>query len=419
MKKQKIVAALTAAVLVCTAGCSLGGTGEKNKDRSKNTVVNTNVTYVEGNSEKHTETGLESRNESFAALEIPDTAEYIADFLSDDEKRVFSQLYKGLSGFESSVELTEGVISKDDIGAFISMLTSACPYIDYIGSQYTICIDGDGYVTSVEVTYDKTAEEAQAEKEKLDEKVGEILAGIEQGWSDYDKVLYFHDSIILGCTYDDTADEPYSAYGCLVDGRAVCEGYAKAMQILCTKAGIKCIPVAGKAYDGGTVQPHLWNKVMIDGEWTNMDLTWDDPVTDAGEDYIRYDYFGITDAECAKDHTADDNKFLSYPEAFSSGTNYYRRNGLYAQEGDDISQMMCSSVTEAMTDGSGLARLKCADKEVYSNAEDTLFDENGGIIFDVLRRAYSQAGGDWSTSKYAVIKNDDLYTVTIILYRNE
>lgn len=419
MKKQKIVAALTAAVLVCTAGCSLGGTGEKNKDRSKNTVVNTHVTYVEGNSEKHTETGLESRNESFAALEIPDTAEYIADFLSDDEKRVFSQLYKGLSGFESSVELTEGVISKDDIGAFISMLTSACPYIDYIGSQYTICIDGDGYVTSVEVTYDKTAEEAQAEKEKLDEKVGEILAGIEQGWSDYDKVLYFHDSIILGCTYDDTADEPYSAYGCLVDGRAVCEGYAKAMQILCTKAGIKCIPVAGKAYDGGTVQPHLWNKVMIDGEWTNMDLTWDDPVTDAGEDYIRYDYFGITDAECAKDHTADDNKFLSYPEAFSSGANYYRRNGLYAQEGDDISQMMCNSVTEAMTDGSGLARLKCADKEVYSNAEDTLFDENGGIIFDVLRRAYSQAGGDWSTSKYAVIKNDDLYTVTIILYRNE
>lgn len=419
MKKQKIVAALTAAVLVCTAGCSLGGTGEKNKDRSKNTVVNTHVTYVEGNSEKHTETGLESRNESFAALEIPDTAEYIADFLSDDEKRVFSQLYKGLSGFESSVELTEGVISKDDIGAFISMLASACPYIDYIGSQYTICIDGEGYVTSVEVTYDKTAEEAQAEKEKLDEKVGEILAGIEQGWSDYDKVLYFHDSIILGCTYDDTADEPYSAYGCLVDGRAVCEGYAKAMQILCTKAGIKCIPVAGKAYDGGTVQPHLWNKVMIDGEWTNMDLTWDDPVTDAGEDYIRYDYFGITDAECAKDHTADDNKFLSYPEAFSSGANYYRRNGLYAQEGDDISQMMCSSVTEAMTDGSGLARLKCADKEVYSNAEDTLFDENGGIIFDVLRRAYSQAGGDWSTSKYAVIKNDDLYTVTIILYRNE
>lgn len=66
------------------------------------------------------------------------------DFLCTDEKRVFSQLYKGLSEFESSVELAEGVISKDDIGAFISMLTSACPYIDYMGSQYTICIDGDG-----------------------------------------------------------------------------------------------------------------------------------------------------------------------------------------------------------------------------------------------------------------------------------
>ena len=30
-----MVAALTAAVLICTSGCSLGGTGEKNKNRSK------------------------------------------------------------------------------------------------------------------------------------------------------------------------------------------------------------------------------------------------------------------------------------------------------------------------------------------------------------------------------------------------
>lgn len=91
---------------------------------------------------------------------------------------MFSQLYKGLSGFESSVDLAEGVISKDDIGAFISMLTSACPYIDYMGSQYTICIDGDGYVTSVEVTYDKTAEEAQAEKESWIKRSGRYLQAL-------------------------------------------------------------------------------------------------------------------------------------------------------------------------------------------------------------------------------------------------
>ena len=218
------------------------------------------------------------------------------------------------------MELAEGVISKDDIGAFISMLTSACPYIDYMGSQYTICIDGGGYVTSVEVTYDKTAEEAQAEKEKLDKKVGEILAGIEQGWSDYDKVLYFHDSIILECNYDDTAKNCYSAYGCLVDGKAVCEGYAKAMQILCTKAGIKCIPVAGKAYDGGAVQPHLWNKVMIDGKWYIVDCTWGDmqvsvkykkgtyfdpTITVRNCELAGHMYFLKTDAEMSATHDED------------------------------------------------------------------------------------------------------------------
>ena len=50
-----MVAALTAAVLICTSGCSLGGTGEKNKNRSKNTFVNTHA-YVEASSERHTET---------------------------------------------------------------------------------------------------------------------------------------------------------------------------------------------------------------------------------------------------------------------------------------------------------------------------------------------------------------------------
>lgn len=51
--------------------------------------------YVEASSERHTETGLDSRNESFTALEIPDTAEYIADFLCTDEKRVFHSFTKG------------------------------------------------------------------------------------------------------------------------------------------------------------------------------------------------------------------------------------------------------------------------------------------------------------------------------------
>lgn len=94
MKKKKMVAALTAAVLICTSGCSLVGTGEKNKNRSKNTFVNTHA-YVEASSERHTETGLDSRNESFTALEIPDTAEYIADFLVLTKNVCFHSFTKG------------------------------------------------------------------------------------------------------------------------------------------------------------------------------------------------------------------------------------------------------------------------------------------------------------------------------------
>lgn len=438
MKRHKIIAAglcgLTAAAVLLASGCSLGGkSSDVGKGGKETKMVNTHVTYIEGNSEKQTETGTNTDTKTSKTskktepsaekdeplqLEIPDTAEYLADFLSADEKLVFSQLYSGLADFETDIDIKNSVIYKDDIGAFISMLTAACPYIDYIGSEYTICMDAEGYVSAIEVTYDRSREQAEQETAAVEQRIAEIIAGVENGWTDYDKALYFHDSIILNCQYDNGADNPYSAYGCLIEGRAVCEGYAKAMQLLCTRAGLKCLPVAGKAYDGGTVQPHLWNKVRLDGEWVNIDLTWDDPVTDAGEDYIRYDYFGLTDAECAKDHTVDENKYVNYPEAFSSAANYYRRTGLYAESGDDIFSLMCSSVEKAMGE-KGVARLKCADEDVYNEAVEELFGGDGTVIFDVLKEAYSRQGGDWSTGSYAVIKNAELYTITVMLYKNE
>lgn len=422
-KKKRFAAVLTAVAALYVSGCGFGlktesGRHSDPESSSEEKMVNTHITYVEGNSERQTETGLESATESPAAveIEIPDTAEYIVSFLSDEEREVFAQIYDGLSSFDESIEISPDVIHKDDVGDFIAMLTYAVPYIDYIGQEYTICIDSSGYVASLEITYNKSRKQSESERAELDKRIDEIVSQISPDWSDYEKVLYFHDEIALNCRYDDSADNPYSAYGCLVEGRAVCEGYSKAMQILCTKAGVKCIPVAGKAYDSGEPQPHLWNKLMLDGEWSNFDVTWDDPVTDIGDNYVRYDYFGIADSECGSDHVADENKYFSYPEAFSASANYYKRNGLYADDSEPVWDIMSGSVERAMTDGSGIARLKCSDSEVYSAAVDELFGgDSGGEIFTILRQCSEEVGGGWSSASYSVIKNDELCTITVIL----
>lgn len=59
----------------------------------------------------------------------------------------------------------------------------------------------------------------------------------------------------------------------------VCEGYARALKLLCDRLDIPCVLVDGRAsYLGGARIGHMWNYIqMEDGNWYAADLTWNDP----------------------------------------------------------------------------------------------------------------------------------------------
>ena len=128
--------------------------------------------------------------------------------------------------------------------------------------------------------------------------------------SEYDQVKAFHDYIVNNTEYRETGERSHSAIGSLVDGLAVCEGYAKAFDLLCYLSGIECLCINGTGNGGG----HGWNKVKIDGEWYNVDVTWDDPVS--SRPILRYDYFLVSDNVLARDH--DWIAYSFWPEALSN-----------------------------------------------------------------------------------------------------
>lgn len=66
----------------------------------------------------------------------------------------------------------------------------------------------------------------------------------------------------------------------------VCEGYARALKVLCDEVGIPCVLVDGNAIAGGSAGPHMWNYVQLDGNWYAMDVTWNDPVYTADNQAI-------------------------------------------------------------------------------------------------------------------------------------
>ena len=121
---------------------------------------------------------------------------------------------------------------------------------------------------------------------------GEVASFAVEGSSRYERLLSIHDGLAARIVYDLTAPHAHEAYGALLHGRSVCEGYAKSFQMLCLREGIPCVLVTGMAVDDDGAEAHMWNLVqMEDGAWYAVDLTWDDQ-----ENGLRHEFF-LTGAE--------------------------------------------------------------------------------------------------------------------------
>jgi transglutaminase/protease-like cytokinesis protein 3 len=154
---------------------------------------------------------------------------------------------------------------------------------------------------------------------KTSKKVSSIAKKIiKTNMSSTQKLQAIHDYLVKNCVYDEGVntsgyDNAYTAYGCLIEKSAVCQGYTAAFNLLAAKAGITSINVSGVAKGGN----HGWNMVKIGSSIKYVDVTWDDPLPDQGSKAkVRQTYFLVTQSVMAKDHTWNKkdfaNKYLTY-----------------------------------------------------------------------------------------------------------
>ena len=165
--------------------------------------------------------------------------------------------------------------------------------------------------------YKDDAEKAQA----AETAVAEFFAkyAVKEMASDYEKVRAIYDYLCDTVIYDyerKHGTQLYwgereqkdilianTAYAALVEGNAVCEGYASAFYRLALEAGVDARVVSGFAGE-----EHAWNIVKLDDLYYHLDATWD-------ASYIyEYGYFlrPVLDM-----HTSEDAFLNTYPMAQS------------------------------------------------------------------------------------------------------
>ena len=110
------------------------------------------------------------------------------------------------------------------------------------------------------------------------------------GMSDVQKARALHDYLCQHVQYDSSTSYKYTAYGAIVNGLAVCQGYTLAYAALLDKAGISNGLCKSDAMN------HIWNYVKIGSYWYHVDVTWDDPTYDR-DGYVRHYYFLNSDTK--------------------------------------------------------------------------------------------------------------------------
>ncbi len=318
--------------------------------------------------------------------------------LNDKEKAVYHALWAGIRNREDKIQL---------------------PY-EIDGETYTklYCLvekqEGDFfYIDSTYYTARKLREARIAyreDKSVYDEKIrsfnsvkSAVISRASGANDDYNKAMRIHDSIVNRCKYVTGEDELYTstAYGCLVEGEANCEGYAKAFNLIATECGLRCVLVTGTTDTG---ENHAWNQVMIGDEWYNMDVTWDD--SDIAGD-TRREYFLCNDESFGATHTADDSYFKSF-ECKGASNAYYKRNDILADTVEKAEEIVRRAAAQKAPE----IEIKFANIKVYRDFKRDYIDNS--YIFEVLIDAADDGDGPMSMQ---VRDNEKELCITLLLYK--
>ena len=286
-----------------------------NKNYSS-TNVKVNDYYLEDNFEyvnNYTGTGIINKKDfiDFVYYAINSGSDYLERYIDRD--------YTSYSSDINRLTSNDGEEFKDVISVLNNFVH---PYNSSNNIKLTY---GGDYKIGISLNKAYTDKEIEEINKVVDKVISEKITN---STPTREKIKIIHDFIIDNAEYDklkynnknDATYKSNTAYGVLIQGYGTCNGYADAMAIFLDKLNIINYKISN--------DEHIWNLVYVDGAWKHLDLTWDDPVVNTGENMLLHTYFLISYDELLK---------LSFKLILNS--DYYEKQGnlwIYQSEDDDF-----------------------------------------------------------------------------------
>lgn len=330
---------------------------------------------------------------------------YYVNQLNDDQKEAYYAVLNHIDEMPEKIRIPK--LSGKELNELFSALTLDNPRLFCIGSKCTIISVGS--LSYFKVDYTMSPEDYRRALAETDARADAVIASLTSPADQWQTEREVHDAIIAGAEYlfEEDNDDCASAYGALVQGKASCEGYSRALKFILDKAGIESHLISGTGTDAqGESGSHMWNAVRINGVWCHLDVTWDDPV---GGAYTDYSYFNVTDEEINLDHS--DWHFAH--KCISNSQSYYYSRCLYCTEWNGRSvSTLAGPIGREITAGCRAVTLKFADEAAYRAALSALFEREA--VYDLMAAAADYTPVHFSVISLQYSKNDTKRTVTLV-----
>ena len=318
-----------------------------------------------------------------------------------EEQLVYDEILDLLR--QQTAEGSVSTRSADTLKKIFQCVMDDHPELFYVnGYQYTAySLAGNVTRILIEPSYTMNAGQIAAAQKAIEVYVKECMAKLDQKASDYAKVRYLYEYVILNTEYNNDAVNSQNICSVFENHESVCQGYAKALQYLCQQAGIQTGLVNGSVNGVG----HAWDLVKIAGDWYYVDVTLGDAsYVSANEQRqlehvppISYDYLCVTSDVIMETHQIDNA--VPLPECIATTYNYFVQENLLFKEYDE--KQAKQLFQEAWEKGNRYLTIQCADQEVFEDVKSHLIDE---------QKVFSFVGNQESAIGYT--QNDILLTLS-------
>lgn len=312
---------------------------------------------------------------------------YYYHLLDDNKKAIYLAIAQGVKNLDTEIMLKDYLFESsektlNDVDVVLNYFHMDHPEVFYMDNQYEIStlssVLGDNVTLKLNY-FVKDKKELDSKIVAINQKINEYINLIDKE-EVINAEISLHDMLAQNVSYyyfENTNEIPTTCHtieGAFLENLAVCDGLAKAYQILLNNIDLESIIVSGKL-EG---VPHAWNMVKLENEWYHVDITSAKAIKE--QDIVIHSYFNITTEYIKKTHEIDEETVI--PKAQANQYQYYQYMGYYVAKNEDLDSKI-SKIVQESRDQNVI--------EIYVENDYNVLDDIYNVVHEHYRNVFNNS----------------------------